>query len=148
MAANKKSFAEKGIGKNRWLIAGGILVMVIALVFLRKLQFVTSDTSKIVPTAKPTPYILDSKDTVDQKKYIDMAVNDLAGRLKINADQINLVQVVANTFGNTSLGCPKPGVMYAQVLTPGFVIELSYLNNTYTYHAGLETVVTCIDNGK
>jgi hypothetical protein len=34
-------------------------------------------------------------------------------------------------------------MMYAQVETPGFVIELASGGKTYTYHADHKRVVTC-----
>ena len=38
------------------------------------------------------------------------------------------------TWPDTSLGCPKPGQVYAQVLTPGFSIKLYGATQTYEIH--------------
>ena len=143
--ATKKLVTTESTQRNRGLkvIAAGILVMVIIVIAMRKSQPPVDNTSTIEPTAIPSPFIIVSTDPTDQDKYVEMAINDLASRLKVDPGQIKFTKATAQTFGNTSLGCPKPGVMYAQVLTPGYTIELTYLDKTYTYHAGSNKVVTC-----
>ena len=45
---------------------------------------------------------------------------------------------------DASLGCPKPGVDYIQVLTPGYVIKLEAAGSVYEYHTDdAQRVVTC-----
>src|SRR3990172_6079534 len=141
--ATKKTVTSEWIPKNRLLIAAGILVMVIIIITIRKSQPSVDNTSTLEPTAFPSPLVIVSTDPTDQDKYMEMAINDLASKLKVDRSLIELTKVTAQTFGNTSLGCPKPGMMYAQVLTPGYTIELMYLDKTYTYHAGSNKVVTC-----
>src|SRR5689334_14927307 len=38
-----------------------------------------------------------------------------------------------DVFGDTSLGCPKPGFMYAQVITHGYKIIINYAGVSYDY---------------
>ncbi|HYR20975.1 MAG TPA: hypothetical protein VEQ15_15870, partial [Myxococcales bacterium] len=47
------------------------------------------------------------------------------------------------SWPDTSLGCPKPGMSYAQVVTRGFLIELEAAGKSYRYHSDLERVVPC-----
>lgn len=54
-----------------------------------------------------------------------------------------MVKVEDKEWSDTSLGCPKKDMMYAQVITPGFLIILSGDGKNYTYHAGLDKVVSC-----
>ena len=75
--------------------------------------------------------------------YVDMAVNDLSDRLGVKSDQIAVVSITPKDFGDTSLGCPQPGYFYIQVITPGYIIVLSYSGTPFTYHGGLSTVVHC-----
>ena len=72
-----------------------------------------------------------------------MAINDLSKRLNVKSDKIVVEDVQPKDFGDTSLGCPKPGMFYLQVITPGYLITLSYEGILYTYHAGLNSVLHC-----
>ncbi len=76
------------------------------------------------------------------QKLVMEAREDLAGRLAIEVDQIALVELKAVEWSDTSLGCPQPGMMYAQVITPGFLIILATEGQTYEYHADRGRVVT------
>ena len=46
---------------------------------------------------------------------------------------------------DAGLGCPEPGMMYAQVLTPGFRLVFEYEGQQYEYHTDQDgsTVVEC-----
>ena len=72
------------------------------------------------------------------KERIEQARQDLAARLGVPAAEIQVVEARAVTWPDSSLGCPEPGRMYLQVLTPGFRIVLETGGKRYTYHAGRE----------
>lgn len=74
--------------------------------------------------------------TPNLQSLIDKAKNDLAQRLSISITQINVVDAKAVTWSNSSLGCPQPGMAYAEVLTPGYLILLNANGQNYEYHAG------------
>jgi len=75
---------------------------------------------------------------------IEKAKADLAQKLTVSVDEINLMEATAVTWPNASLGCPQEGMAYAEVLTPGYLILLEYRDNTFEYHAsGRDTIVTC-----
>jgi len=67
-------------------------------------------------------------------KLIERAKKELARRTGISDDQIVLKQVEVVTWPDTSLGCPLPGRMYAQVVTPGYRLVLSDGARDYEYH--------------
>jgi hypothetical protein len=46
-----------------------------------------------------------------------------------------VVRVEAVEWPDTSLGCPKPGEFYAQVITPGYLIVLAVDGEEIEYHA-------------
>ena len=48
----------------------------------------------------------------------------VAGQLGIELDATRAWSVTARTFGDGSLDCPEPGMAYAQVLTPGHVVQV------------------------
>jgi hypothetical protein len=87
------------------------------------------------PTVTPTvPAQPDASHTVQVKQ----AVSDLADRLSIEADQVKLVEVEAVEWPDASLGCPQPGMMYAQVITPGYRIVLEVDGEPYAYHGAAD----------
>ena len=50
---------------------------------------------------------------------VTAAVDDLAGRLGIEPPTVTVVDARAVTWGDSSLGCPEPGMMYLQVSSTG-----------------------------
>lgn len=84
-----------------------------------------------------------SERSLSQEEYVNLAIGDLGKKLGIDKKVIRLIKIEPKDWSNTSLGCPEKNIFYAEVITPGFIIELSTLGKTYTYHAGLDRVVTC-----
>jgi len=69
---------------------------------------------------------------------------DLAQQSGVPVDQIKLVSMEAVEWSDTSLGCPQEGYMYAQVITPGYVMVLEAQGQSYEYHTDTTTsVVWC-----
>lgn len=103
-------------------------------------------TATAEPAGTPTPLwtavptIPIPSDTTLQKLVI-RAKEDLAKRLSIEVDQIGLIEAKAVEWSDTSLGCPKPGMMYAQVITPGYRVVLEAEGETYEYHTDQGRVV-------
>lgn len=64
------------------------------------------------------------------------AVADLAGRLGIDPAGIEVVEMRDVTWGDTSLGCPRPGMAYTQTLVNGSLIRLRAADRDYYYHSG------------
>lgn len=72
------------------------------------------------------------------------AIADLAKQTGVPADQITVVSVDPMEWPDTSLGCPQEGMMYAQVITPGYLIVLETQGQQYEYHTDQGTnVVLC-----
>ena len=67
---------------------------------------------------------------------IDQAVADLASRLKIDASKIETISAQSISWPDGSLGCPRPGMAYTQVMVDGTLIQLSVNGTTYSYHSG------------
>ena len=80
------------------------------------------------------------------QNLIDRAVADLAQRLFVPAAQIQLVEASPVVWPDSSLGCPQEGMVYAQVLTPGYLIRLNANNTEYEYHASRGTEVIFCEN--
>lgn len=106
---------------------------------------------EIAPTAPLTavpisPTLTSEVDTVAEsspvpinpayEEFVNLAKEDLAKRLGIDAGQIEVVEARAVEWRDTSLGCPQPGMAYAQVLQDGLLIILRVDGRLYEYHSG------------
>jgi hypothetical protein len=81
------------------------------------------------------------EESTEVERLIAQATADLAGHLGIDADQIVVDSVTPTEFPDASLGVTEPGMIYAQVITPGYVIRLMVDSQTYEYHAAGGRVV-------
>jgi hypothetical protein len=72
-----------------------------------------------------------------------LARADLAARLKIEPQAIKTRFLRPQSWPDASLGCPKPGELYAAVVTQGFLIELEAGGKPYRYHSDQNRVVPC-----
>lgn len=80
----------------------------------------------------------------EARRLVQMAKEDLARSLELCVSEISVMSAEAVDWSDTSLGCPQPGEMYAQVITPGFLIVLEATGQTYEYHTDrVDQVVLC-----
>jgi hypothetical protein len=108
---------------------------------------------KIIPSENPTgnPLQLESTHeptempaTPPVEKFVELAKKDLAGRLGVDADKINLVKTAEKLWLNAALGCPRPGVFYQSGRVPGFQIWLEVDGTEYVYNTDFTgTVILC-----
>ncbi len=83
-------------------------------------------------------------------RLVERAKEDLVQTAAADSDEITLVSTEEVEWGDTSLGCPHPDEMYAQMITPGYFIVLKSGDNTYNYHTGADPegpLVQCTDDG-
>jgi hypothetical protein len=78
----------------------------------------------------PTPFDAQMQALANQAKA------DLAQKLSIQPDQVELVGISFVSWPDSSLGCPKPGMAYAQVMVDGLRIRLKAGGKSYEYHSG------------
>ena len=71
------------------------------------------------------------------------ARRDLAKRLGVPDSRIRFVSADGKTFGDASLGCPEPGVMYTQAQVPGWVLTFAIDERQFTYHTDLNRTIPC-----
>jgi hypothetical protein len=88
--------------------------------------------------------------TVDLESgpLVERAQADLAERLGVEPTEIEMQSVEEAQFPDASLGVPEPDTIYAQVITPGYVIKLAVGDGVYTYHASEERVVFVPQEGQ
>ena len=78
------------------------------------------------------------------EKFVTLAKEDLAGRLRINADMVTLIKTAEMDWVNSALGCPRPGVFYPTGRLPGFQIWLDVQGTEYIYNTDLNgTLILC-----
>lgn len=112
---------------------------------------VVEPTSTFVPVLPPqgdpqmTPSLTIPADAGLQN-LINKAMADLAQRLSIPVNQIKLAEATPVVWPDASLGCPQDGMVYAQVLTPGYLIRLAFGNQEFEYHASQGTYVVYCEN--
>ncbi|MCB0191695.1 MAG: hypothetical protein KDJ65_07095 [Anaerolineae bacterium] len=100
-----------------------------------------------VPTAEESVAgsIVESMDSIPgSEEPLAAALDDLSQQTGVPADQISLVSIEARQWSDSSLGCPQEGFMYAQVITPGYLIVLDVAGTQYNYHTDqASTVILC-----
>lgn len=76
---------------------------------------------------------------------VEAARRALAEKLGIPIEEVTAVSSEAVYWPDTSLGCPQPGMMYAQVITPGYRITLEAQGKRYEAHTNRDgsRVVFC-----
>lgn len=120
------------------------LLLFSGLLFKSFVKRFISPAGLIAPTQTPTPPtdIFVPQDA-DIEQLITKTKQDLSSRLNISSTNIEVVQTVKKNWSDTSLGCPKAGKVYAQVITPGFLIVLGVSGNNYNYHTSSEEFILC-----
>jgi hypothetical protein len=70
----------------------------------------------------------------EARAAVQLAIEDLVQRFATERRAIHVLRAAAVEWSDTSLGCPEEGMMYAQVITPGFLILLAAEGKLYEYH--------------
>lgn len=65
---------------------------------------------------------------------VQAALNAAAAEFGTGPEGLRVERVEPMDWPDASLGCPKPGEFYAQVITPGFIVTISVGADTHTYH--------------
>jgi hypothetical protein len=67
---------------------------------------------------------------------VEAARRDLASRLQLDLDAIDVVEAKSVVWPDASLGCPMEGMVYPHVTVDGALVRLKHGVATYDYHAG------------
>ncbi len=94
----------------------------------------------VVPTTPAQN--MDSLDP-DAQRMVAVAKTDLMQRLGVTEEDILVKSVEEKQWRNSSLGCPQPGMMYLQVITPGYRIVLTVGENDYDFHTDMSRAILC-----
>jgi hypothetical protein len=104
----------------------------------------TPQKEPVVPPATPTPAPAEPEVPSGAQAVVARAREELARRLDLPTDAIRLVSVEAVEWPDAGLGCPQPGMEYAQVATPGFRVVLDVAGQANEYHTDRgQRVILC-----
>ena len=74
----------------------------------------------------------------EQLPIVARARADLARRLGVDPEALEVISAEEVTWPDGSLGCPEPGMSYTQALVDGSKVVLQYDGRVYVYHAGTD----------
>jgi hypothetical protein len=64
--------------------------------------------------------------------------------LGTGVEDINVIEVKPMEWRDGSLGCPRAGVSYVQVITPGYLVVFEARGGRYEYHTDQQrNIVRC-----
>ena len=74
---------------------------------------------------------------------VGLAKKTLAGKLGVAVETVQLDKAEAVDWADASLGCPEPGMMYAQMITPGHKVSLKVDGKMHEVHVAGTRAVMC-----
>jgi hypothetical protein len=104
-------------------------VMILSLLIL-----LAACSPRMIPVPVTEPAATSTHIPVDLSPAQIAAVQALSESLGIPVEQIKLVSAEAVEWPDSCLGAPRPNVMCAQMITPGFKIVLGADGRQYEYH--------------
>jgi hypothetical protein len=72
--------------------------------------------------------------SADGPPALQAVLSDAAKRTGTDARSLQVIRTEPKDWPNSGLGCPRPGEMYAQVITPGWLIEVRSGQRILEYH--------------
>jgi hypothetical protein len=100
-----------------------------------------TDDTQVVYCENPQPG--EGADVNATARLVDAAKADLASLTGVAQDEIEVIETQFVEWSDSSLGCPKAGQSYLQVITPGYLIRLLAGGQEYEYHTSMNEVVLC-----
>lgn len=81
---------------------------------------------------------------MSQDQAIRVATEVISKHLNLPVERFTLQQAQAVDWPDSSLGCPQPGMMYMQMITPGFKVMLEAGGEVYPVHVAGSHAVVCV----
>lgn len=106
-------------------------------------------TQELLPaTHIQTPPLLAEATPQDAGSYVERAVMVVAAELSLSPKAVTVEGVKRVNWPDTGLGCPLPGMVYLQKVTPGFQVTLSAAGTEYAVHMDAAgTAIICSPDG-
>ena len=118
----------------------------------------TADPTTSPPAAAPTPTVSSSRPRLTaspqpnptEGNHVDVPDTlmnqiraDAAQRAKVSPAQVQVVSSTAQTWNDGSLGCPRPGEFYTQVMVDGYQVIARAGGRTYDYRTSHNGIRLC-----
>jgi hypothetical protein len=93
-----------------------------------------TDQSTPDPSEATTPTSVPSEGTDGvPASLLEPVLEDAAARAGVDVDGVAVVSTEFRDWPDSALGCPVPGMMYTQVITPGYRIVVEAGGQQYDY---------------
>jgi len=93
----------------------------------------TPESEVAVVSASGVPLDLSALTEV-QMQLATRIIEHLAAELQMSPAEVVLMDVEEVDWPDASLGCPRPGEAYAQMITSGYRMKLEVEGESHTYH--------------
>ena len=100
------------------------------------LAMLASGCQAAAPTVADEP-------SAEQDPIADLAIDTLASELEVPQKRIHVLSVAAVDWPDSSVGCPKAGMSYLTVITPGHKVLLKVEDRTYVVHEAKGQAFIC-----
>jgi hypothetical protein len=80
-----------------------------------------------LPTSTPPP------GSAVPQEILDLILDEAASLAGVPREQLTIERAEAVTWGDGSLGCPEPGVMYTQMLVDGYWVVIGAGDQTFDF---------------
>ena len=98
----------------------------------------TTTPATAAPTTENETTTMPTSNQEQQLPIVAPARADLARRLGVDPDDLEVISAEEVTWPDGSLGCPEPGMSYTQALVDGSKVVLGHDDRVYVYHAGAD----------
>lgn len=98
-----------------------------------------------------SPVLAPADVSADVQPLLAKATETLLGlsSAQITAADVRVSRVEAREWPDAGLGCPQADMMYAAMITPGYLLELRAGGQTYEFHTDVaKTVTLCAIDGR
>ena len=108
----------------------------------------TQPTPGKSPLPEPAQSPLSPLPTPPENLVAAAAVAYLSAELDLSPEEITVLSYESVQWRDTSLGCPQPGMMYAQVITAGYRFRLEAAGEQYNVHTDQtgQSIIICPSN--
>lgn len=90
--------------------------------------------SPVLSPQMESPVATPAEGSEGPAQAIEAAKERVASKSDISTEEVEVVSVEPVEWSDASLGCPKPGHAYAQVITPGYRIKLRAGDRVHEVH--------------
>ncbi len=104
-------------------------ILAASLLLLTACQPVRPTVTELTPAAAAQPTL-----PAEEAAMADAVALFVAETLGVPLDEVSVQSVAAMQWPDAALGCPQPDMIYAAVVTPGYLVTLEHGGARYAVH--------------